>query len=101
MARDGTETRARLLAEAERLFAEVGIPATFYCVAEDLELEDNRDRVRAIAAAGHEVGNHTWRHPYDLTRMSAEQMYEEIGEGKRLLEAATGVSAAFDNLWEQ
>ena len=73
------------------LFAEVGIPATFYCVAEDLELEDNRDRVRAIAAAGHEVGNHTWRHPYSLTRLSQDEKAAEIREGRQRLETAAGV----------
>lgn len=73
------------------LFAEVGIPATFYCVAEDLDIEDNRDRIRAIAEAGHEVGNHTWRHPYSLTRLTAEDMATEIGEGRRRLEDAARV----------
>jgi hypothetical protein len=73
------------------LFAEVGIGATFYCVAEDLELEDNRQRVRALAEAGHEIGNHTWHHPYRLTRLTPEEIAAEIGEGRRRLEAAAGV----------
>ncbi len=73
------------------LFADANISATFYCVAEDLEIDDNRDRLRAIADAGHEIGNHTWRHPYSLTRLSVAEIAEEIGEGRRRLEAAAGV----------
>ena len=74
------------------LFAELDMPATFYCVAEDLSIEDNVNRVRQLVELGHEVGNHTWRHPYGLTRMSLEDMTREVGEGRARLEAACGAS---------
>ncbi|MFN3202917.1 MAG: polysaccharide deacetylase family protein [Bradymonadia bacterium] len=73
------------------LFAELGVPATFYCVAEDLDLEENRQWLQAMVAAGHEIGNHSWRHPYDLTRLDAETRKAEVAEGRRRLEEAAGV----------
>ena len=72
------------------LFSAVGIPATFYCIAEDLEFGDNAARVRAVAQAGHEIGNHTWRHRYELSQLSRDEMLVEVGEGRQRLEAAAG-----------
>ncbi len=74
------------------LFADLGIPATFYCVAEDLDLPGNVDRLRALVDADHEVGNHTWHHRYDLTRLSAQERRAEVAEGRARLEAAAGTS---------
>lgn len=72
------------------LFAELGVPATFYCVAEDLEVEGNAERVRALAEAGHEIGNHTWHHRYTLTRLQPEVRRAEVARGRALLERAAG-----------
>lgn len=70
------------------LFAAVGIKATFYCIAEDLDLPGNAERLRALVEAGHEIGNHTWHHPYGLTRVPASERRAEIAMGRRLLESA-------------
>lgn len=72
------------------LFGELGVPATFYCVAEDLEVPGNAGRLRALVDAGHEVGNHTWHHRYDLTRLAPEARRAEVAEGRARLEAAAG-----------
>ena len=71
------------------LFAELGIRATFFCVACDVENPANAARLRALVGAGHEIGNHTWHHPYDLSQaeISAEIRRQEIDEGRRRLEA--------------
>lgn len=71
-----------------QLFEALDLPATFYCVAEDLDREDNRERVRALAAAGYEIGNHTWQHRYDLSRLPAAERRAEVAEGRARLEAA-------------
>ncbi len=73
------------------LFAELGVPATFYCVAEDLDRPVVRDYLRAVVAAGHEIGNHTWHHRYDLVRLPAEARRAEVAEGRARLSAAAGV----------
>ncbi|WP_040863656.1 polysaccharide deacetylase family protein [Nocardia niigatensis] len=43
-----------------KTLAEVGIPATFYLIGS--ELAAHPDLGRAIAAAGNEIGNHTYNH---------------------------------------
>ncbi|MBO4384076.1 MAG: polysaccharide deacetylase family protein [Clostridia bacterium] len=47
------------------------------------------EQVRAIAAAGHAIGNHTMTHPH-MTKISAEQMLKELSELDDLLEKITG-----------
>lgn len=73
------------------LFAEVGVPATFYCVSEDLEVDGTAERMRAVVAAGHEIGNHSWRHRYDLIHMDPVARRAEVEQGRSQLEAAAGV----------
>ncbi len=72
------------------LFGELGIPATFYCIAEDLDVPGNGARLRSLVVAGHEIGNHTWHHRYDLTRLDPDTRWAEIAEGRSILEAAAG-----------
>ena len=70
------------------LFEDLGIPATFYCVAEDIERSSACPSTLLNAVKrGFEIGNHSWRHPYALTQLSAHDSALEISEGKRLLEA--------------
>ncbi|MCB9553752.1 MAG: polysaccharide deacetylase family protein [Myxococcales bacterium] len=70
------------------LFDAAGVRATFYCIAEDLDLDGNADLLRELADAGHEIGNHTWHHPYALTRLDPAERRAEIEEGRKRLEAA-------------
>ncbi|MGW4369582.1 polysaccharide deacetylase family protein [Nocardia takedensis] len=46
--------------EVLRVLAEAGVPATFYLNGRDLAARPEAGR--AIAAAGHEIGNHTYTH---------------------------------------
>ncbi|KAF0849045.1 polysaccharide deacetylase family protein [Nocardia caishijiensis] len=46
--------------EILRVLDELGVPATFYLVGADLAAHP--DFGKAIAAAGHEIGNHTYTH---------------------------------------
>ncbi len=73
------------------LFDEVGIRGTFFVVASDLE---RWPRARTIAeelvTAGHELGNHTWSHPYDLIAKSDPEIEDEIDQAHRLLSAVRG-----------
>ncbi len=49
------------------------------------------EQMRALRAAGMEIGGHTCRHPI-LGRLEDEEAFSEIAEGKRRLEAALGES---------
>ncbi len=71
------------------LFEQLGISATFFCVAEDLEREENIAGLKALVEAGHEIGNHSWHHHYELSRLPPLKRRAEVEEGRRRLEAAS------------
>lgn len=72
--------------------AEAGVPLTFFVVGEDAVRPANKTTLRRLAQAGHELGNHSWRHRYDLTLLAPEQMRTEVEQGAQAIEAATGVT---------
>jgi peptidoglycan/xylan/chitin deacetylase (PgdA/CDA1 family) len=65
------------------IFARHGVRATFFVVGSDLAGGTAAARaacalVREIVAAGHEVGNHSFTHPYDLARLPRARVEEEL-----------------------
>ncbi len=57
--------------------AERDLTITFFVVGQDAALERNRDALAALGEAGHEIGNHSfrhepWLHLYDRTELSDE-----------------------------
>ena len=73
------------------LFDALNIKATFFCVASDLELSpEARGQAEALVAAGHELGSHSWSHPYDLTRKSREIIAQEVRRSHQLLSEVRG-----------
>jgi peptidoglycan-N-acetylglucosamine deacetylase len=50
--------------------------------------------VRAVVAAGHELGNHTWTHQ-DLTFQSARQSRRQLDRADQAIEAVAGVRPRF------
>ncbi len=70
------------------------IPATFFVVGQDLEREQNRGAVAALHREGHEIGNHSHHHLYDLTGRSNEEIAREIEGGARMIQAACGTRPA-------
>lgn len=63
------------------------VPATFFLLGQNIEGQE--DVVKEIAEKGHLIGNHTYHH-VQITRMSAEQAYEEIDKTSELIEELTG-----------
>ncbi|MGC6418691.1 MAG: polysaccharide deacetylase family protein [Bradymonadia bacterium] len=72
------------------LFGRLGIPATFYCIAEDLEIGQNRDHVRHLVSLGHEIGNHSLHHRYDLTKLTGQMLHAEVATSREILSEAAG-----------
>lgn len=73
------------------LFAEVGVKATFFTVASDLERYPNARRVAdQLVKEGHELASHSLTHPYDLVRLHERGIRLELEESKRLLEQVRG-----------
>jgi peptidoglycan/xylan/chitin deacetylase (PgdA/CDA1 family) len=73
------------------VFADEGVEATFFVIGADVERGENVGRLRALAAAGHELGNHSFHHRYDLTRLGRETIRSEIDTATKVIEANTGV----------
>jgi len=81
----------RCLPRFQALFAEMGIPATFFVVGRDLEEDaESRDLLRALAAEGHELASHTHTHPYRFVRLPPDELAAEIDDAHASLLKHTG-----------
>ena len=63
---------------------------TFFVVGQDAALEKNRDAIASIAAAGHEIGNHSFNHEPWLHLYSRNEIVEEFDKTEAALEKITG-----------
>jgi peptidoglycan-N-acetylglucosamine deacetylase len=80
----------KALPRFEELFAEAGVPATFFIVGR--ELEDNEEAqgvLRRMASAGHELGNHTYSHPYNLCRLPEQVVEAEVRKAHEIISNIT------------
>jgi peptidoglycan/xylan/chitin deacetylase (PgdA/CDA1 family) len=76
----------RFLTLLERL----GQRITVFIVGQDAALERNAAALRAIAAAGHEIGNHSFHHEPWLHTYSRAKIEDEISRSTEAIVAATG-----------
>lgn len=72
------------------LFAQLDLPATFFAIGRDLESSDNAQAIKALHDAGHEIGNHSYHHAYDLTRRAPDAIRADIADGSQIIERVTG-----------
>lgn len=86
----------RALPRFAELFAAHDLAATFFLVGEDLDVGALGAAARAARAlvgelvrAGHEIGNHSYGHPYELARLGAAAR-PEIARGHEILSDAVG-----------
>ena len=63
---------------------------TVFVVGQDAALEKNRQALRAIADAGHEIGNHSFRHEPWLHLYSESEIEKEFANAEEHIERATG-----------
>lgn len=80
----------RCLPRLRALLADLDIRATFFAIGRDLERETNRDAVRDLRLAGHEVANHSYDHRYDLTRLPVDRILDDIERGATIIEECCG-----------
>lgn len=64
---------------------------TFFVVGRDATRPENAAALRAIAAAGHRIGNHSFNHEPWLHLYSREQLVTELQQAEDAIEQATGV----------
>lgn len=80
----------RAVPRFEDLFGELGIDGTFFAIGRDLERPENADAIRRLHSHGHEIGNHSYSHFYDLTRRSREEIATDISRGIERILDVTG-----------
>jgi peptidoglycan-N-acetylglucosamine deacetylase len=73
-----------------RFLKERDLQITFFIVGQDAALDKNAEAVGQISAAGHEIGNHSFRHEPWLHLYSKEELTEEFEKTEDALEKVTG-----------
>lgn len=72
------------------LFDELGIRATIFVVARDLELASKRELVQRMVEAGHELGNHSYTHPIGIERLPDAELRREVRHAQSLISELAG-----------
>lgn len=67
-----------------------GLKTTFFIVGKDAESEENRRWFEKLAAAGHDVGNHSFHHEPWMQKASESDIYEELQKAHQAITSATG-----------
>jgi peptidoglycan/xylan/chitin deacetylase (PgdA/CDA1 family) len=76
----------RALPRAAALFASRGLHVTWFVIGRDVDGHDaNAARLKTLADAGDEIGNHSYSHHYDLARLTSTQIDAEIARADRVL----------------
>jgi hypothetical protein len=76
----------RFLEACER----AGIKSTLFLVGRDLE-GDRAGVLKKAASAGHELGNHTYWHDYELAKQPFAEISSDIARGADVIASFTGV----------
>jgi peptidoglycan-N-acetylglucosamine deacetylase len=77
----------RILSILRRL----GLRITFFVVGQDAARPENRDALRMLSDAGHEIGNHSYNHEPWLHLYSEAEIEDELVRAEDAIESATGV----------
>ena len=72
------------------LLKDLKLRITFFIVGQDAALDRNRDLLRCISAAGHEIANHSFHHEPWMHLYSKEKVKTEIALAEEHIERATG-----------
>ena len=70
--------------------AERDLTITFFVVGQDAALDRNRDALGALAAAGHEMGNHSFRHEPWLHLYERQELSDELARAEDAIVDVTG-----------
>ena len=69
----------------------LALPLTLFVIARDLDREQNLAVLRQAVADGHEIGNHSLDHLYDLTRRESSEQTRQVVDANRQIHALLGV----------
>lgn len=72
-------------------FRRLGLKLTFFIIGQDAALEKNSAAIKAIAAEGHELGNHSFSHEPWFHLYDREKILYEVQQTDAHIERLTGV----------
>jgi hypothetical protein len=78
------------LARLATMARAASLPLTLFAVGADLARPEAARALREAHEAGHEIGNHTLDHRYDLVRLDKAEMRRQIDGGASAIERAVG-----------
>lgn len=67
-----------------------GVSISVFVVGQDAAFEHNRELLGAIAGAGHEIGNHSFRHEPWINRYASSEIADELKAAHEAISTATG-----------
>ena len=73
-----------------KLLEQLDLKLTFFIVGQDAAFEHNHKYIRMIADAGHEIGNHSFKHETFLHLYSRAELEDEIDRSHTVIKAASG-----------
>lgn len=73
-----------------KILDDFGWKITVFVVGQDAALEKNREALQMIAAAGHEIANHSFSHEPWLHLYTRQQAEDEIIRAEEAIESVTG-----------
>jgi hypothetical protein len=73
-----------------RLLDDLDLTVTFFVVGQDAALRKNDAALRSIAAAGHEIGNHSFHHDPWIHMNTEQAVDHELALAEEHIERATG-----------
>lgn len=73
-----------------KVLDDLDLTITFFIVGQDAAFESNHQYLKAIADAGHDIANHSFKHETWLHLYSKEEMQNEINSAHDILEKVTG-----------
>ena len=82
------------------LFDQLGVRATFFVIGRDLEADlasggRGAAQLRAALDAGHELGNHSFSHAYDLANWESRRIYADLRRCDDLLRSIGAAPRGF------
>lgn len=73
-----------------KVLEELDLKITFFIVGQDAAFKKNHKMLRSLAEAGHEIGNHSFKHETWLHLYTKEEMKNEIDKAHDIIEEVTG-----------
>ena len=67
-----------------------GFPLTLFAVGSDLGRSASAEQLAQAATEGHEIGNHSHNHYYDLTRRTPACIFQEVNDASDAIEDVIG-----------